>query len=176
MLFEALRLAVVDLLEDDVIPLLFGDPGPRCSLAGAAVPVTLQAGPTCDSALRFNARALGLGRRSCVGTPADAAADAAFEACQETQRHSVSYWASAVAGIASRPLDNRFNDWKVPNAMWQLPLNKPGIATVLLRDIFGNPFRPVILDPSWRTPTVARFDRCRRPSRPAGDRGNWPSG
>lgn len=26
--------------------------------------------------------------------------------------------------------------------------------TVLLRDIFGNPFRPVILDPSWVTPTV----------------------
>ncbi len=23
-----------------------------------------------------------------------------------------------------------------------------------LRDIFGNPFRPVVLDPSWRTETV----------------------
>jgi len=25
----------------------------------------------------------------------------------------------------------------------------------LLRDLFGNPFRPVVLHPSWRTPTVA---------------------
>src|SRR5262249_8421778 len=24
----------------------------------------------------------------------------------------------------------------------------------LLRDIFGNPFRPVAFDPTWRTPTV----------------------
>ena len=27
----------------------------------------------------------------------------------------------------------------------------------LLRDIFGNPFRPVTLDPSWRTPNVVRL-------------------
>jgi hypothetical protein len=28
------------------------------------------------------------------------------------------------------------------------------IQTVLLRDIFGNPFRPVVADPSWRTSAV----------------------
>ena len=28
-------------------------------------------------------------------------------------------------------------------------------GTNLLRDIFGNPFRPVAFDPAWRTPTVA---------------------
>jgi hypothetical protein len=26
-----------------------------------------------------------------------------------------------------------------------------------LRDIFGNPFRPVTLNPSWRTPTVKQL-------------------
>ena len=26
--------------------------------------------------------------------------------------------------------------------------------TPLLRDIFGNPFRPVVADPAWLTPTV----------------------
>ncbi len=28
------------------------------------------------------------------------------------------------------------------------------LPSVLLRDIIGNPFRPVALDPAWRTPTV----------------------
>ena len=30
----------------------------------------------------------------------------------------------------------------------------------LLRDIFGNPFRPVSLDPAWRTPTVTALARA----------------
>jgi hypothetical protein len=29
--------------------------------------------------------------------------------------------------------------------------------TALLRDLFGNPFRPVACDPAWRTPTVRRL-------------------
>jgi hypothetical protein len=29
------------------------------------------------------------------------------------------------------------------------------IQSDCVRDIFGNPFRPVALDPAWRTPTVA---------------------
>jgi hypothetical protein len=30
----------------------------------------------------------------------------------------------------------------------------PALARQLLRDIFGNPFRPVAFDPAWRTSTV----------------------
>ena len=30
---------------------------------------------------------------------------------------------------------------------------------VLLRDIFGNPFRPVVIDPAWRTSTVVALAR-----------------
>ena len=33
------------------------------------------------------------------------------------------------------------------------PVNFP-IDTTFLRDIFGNPFRPVVADPAWLTPTV----------------------
>jgi hypothetical protein len=29
--------------------------------------------------------------------------------------------------------------------------------TALLRDLFGNPFRPVACDPAWRTPSVRRL-------------------
>jgi hypothetical protein len=32
-------------------------------------------------------------------------------------------------------------------------------AAGLLRDIFGNPFRPAALDPAWRTPAVVRSAR-----------------
>ncbi|MCE9560796.1 MAG: hypothetical protein K8U57_01950 [Planctomycetes bacterium] len=31
------------------------------------------------------------------------------------------------------------------------------VHTGFLRDIFGNPFHPVALDPSWLTPTVVRL-------------------
>jgi hypothetical protein len=31
--------------------------------------------------------------------------------------------------------------------------------THLLRDIFGNPFRPVTLDPTWKTPAVVQLAR-----------------
>jgi hypothetical protein len=34
-------------------------------------------------------------------------------------------------------------------------VTKSAIRCLLLRDVFGNPFRPVTLDPAWRTPTVA---------------------
>ena len=27
-------------------------------------------------------------------------------------------------------------------------------SVILLRDIFGNPFRPIVADPAWLTPTV----------------------
>jgi hypothetical protein len=32
-----------------------------------------------------------------------------------------------------------------------------GAQAMLLRDIFGNPFRPVVLDPSWRKPNVTKL-------------------
>jgi hypothetical protein len=38
------------------------------------------------------------------------------------------------------------------NAAWE---SEHAAQAQLLRDIFGNPFRPVTLDPSWRSPAVA---------------------
>jgi hypothetical protein len=35
--------------------------------------------------------------------------------------------------------------------------NRNAAQARLLRDIFGNPFRPVGIDPAWRTPDVARL-------------------
>ena len=35
-----------------------------------------------------------------------------------------------------------------------------GVQAHLLRDLFGNPFRPVALDPSWRTPDVLTLARA----------------
>jgi hypothetical protein len=39
----------------------------------------------------------------------------------------------------------------------------------LLRDLFGNPFRPVALDPAWRTPTVLAIARAIYEGRGFGD-------
>ena len=36
----------------------------------------------------------------------------------------------------------------------ELGEDTPSAALELLRDIFGNPFRPVVADPAWLTPTV----------------------
>jgi hypothetical protein len=36
----------------------------------------------------------------------------------------------------------------------------------LLRDVFGNPFRPVVFDPAWRTPTVVALARQMGQARP----------
>ena len=52
--------------------------------------------------------------------------------------------------------------WAHMVAEWWRPLpndsgNSPGCVreqTLLGKDIFGNPFRPVVLDPSWLTSTV----------------------
>jgi hypothetical protein len=42
---------------------------------------------------------------------------------------------------------------------WTAPAPRPAQVS-LLRDIFGNPFRPRVLDPSWRTPTVTALARA----------------
>ncbi len=44
-------------------------------------------------------------------------------------------------------------DWAEKHA------DEPGHQIALLRDIFGSPFRPVSLDPAWRTPAVLRLAR-----------------
>jgi hypothetical protein len=43
-----------------------------------------------------------------------------------------------------------------------------GITTALLRDIFGNPFRPVAFSPSWRTDTAIALARTMYESREFG--------
>jgi hypothetical protein len=39
---------------------------------------------------------------------------------------------------------------------WRSDIEKRAQA-VVLRDIFGNPFRAVALDPTWRTPAILRL-------------------
>jgi hypothetical protein len=42
------------------------------------------------------------------------------------------------------------------------------VLVALIRDIFGNPFRPAALDPAWRTPTVVALARQMYESRDFG--------
>lgn len=55
----------------------------------------------------------------------------------------VHFWLSAFAGHASNPHHTSlFAGWSSPCKRKQAEI---------IRDIFGNPFRPVAFDPSWRT-------------------------
>ncbi len=48
------------------------------------------------------------------------------------------------------------------------PLAPEGRLCQLLRDIFGNPFRPVVFDPAWRTDTAVALARTMYDSREFG--------
>jgi hypothetical protein len=69
------------------------------------------------------------------------------------QTQSCAAQAESFSGI--RPLDSPEN--------WDEPVRA---QTNLLRDIFGNPFRPVILDPAWRTADVLTLARAAYDERP----------
>jgi hypothetical protein len=86
--------------------------------------------------------------KSCP-TEVEAAAEDAFQASRDAERYSPSFWASMVAGIAARPREDRFNDWKIPNAMRHLDLTHPEWIAMLVRDIFDNPFHPKAIHPAW---------------------------
>jgi hypothetical protein len=61
--------------------------------------------------------------------------------------------AAAMATIkmagAPVPDSHRYNEWLAPDS------GELAVQAALLRDIFGNPFRPVAFDPVWRTSSVA---------------------
>jgi hypothetical protein len=89
----------------------------------------------------------------------ESAAAAVFEGYLSAERDSQQCWASIVAGVAARLADHRFDDWKAPNALrhlrpsFPLPMRSTVVPDVVL-DIFGNPFRPVTINPAWQPPTV----------------------
>ena len=62
------------------------------------------------------------------------------------------------------------DDWGGPNdPAWQAADVNERVAQIsLLRDIFGNPFRPVSFDPAWRTDTAVSLARGMYDSRDFG--------
>jgi hypothetical protein len=50
-------------------------------------------------------------------------------------------------------------------------LTSPAVQLALMRDVFGNPFRPVTFDPAWRTAAAVSLARQMYESR---DFGNMP--
>jgi hypothetical protein len=63
------------------------------------------------------------------------------------------------ASDAASVTSDRVLSWTVstPDRAARSPERKRQV--MLLREVFGNPFRPVIVDPSWRTPTVEALAR-----------------
>jgi hypothetical protein len=73
-----------------------------------------------------------------------------------SQDVSVAHVASMARGACDA--DIIFGPWIVSSfslaIKQQVEFSDPEWPTNLLRDIFGNPFRPVVFDPAWLTPTV----------------------
>ncbi|HJZ58230.1 MAG TPA: hypothetical protein VKE74_25030, partial [Gemmataceae bacterium] len=61
---------------------------------------------------------------------------------------TAAYFADSV--VSCRPWQRRHPDWPQPRRFHCVPL---------LRDVFGNPFRPVAFNPAWRTDTAVSLAR-----------------
>ncbi|MFO0805378.1 MAG: hypothetical protein U0791_19915 [Gemmataceae bacterium] len=55
----------------------------------------------------------------------------------------------------------QIDDWQMDNR----PALHARVISSLIRDIFGNPFRPVAFDPTWRTTTVVSIAKTMYDSR-----------
>ena len=71
------------------------------------------------------------------------------------------------AALASASMFARQADWTASSLAAQTKLKKQGVA-VVIRDIFGNPFRPVAFSPSWRSDTALSLARGMYESRDFG--------
>ena len=67
------------------------------------------------------------------------------KACRET-----------IGGVAAEPFRPNLGDWseKMLEEWCKAQNNEKLAQHRLLDDIFGNPFRPVVFEPSWRTSTA----------------------
>jgi len=78
----------------------------------------------------------------CKTTGAREAALAAYYASRPTER---------VGSMRATKIEIIAGAWHfIPGDLYE----RLRVGVALLRDIFGNPVRPVVLDPAWRTPTV----------------------
>jgi len=68
---------------------------------------------------------------------------------------AMGYHEAAQAAESIRLADDHTATPKLPGPNWQPPsIAELTVQCHLLRDIFGNPFRPVVFDPAWRSDTA----------------------
>ena len=94
--------------------------------------------------------ALDIGERSVVGTLRS----------DEKARQAEPYSLPDAPGNWAVVVLHRYS-WSVPFDLtegWRKPERRAG-GIDLLRDVFGNPFRPVAFDPAWRTDTAVSLAR-----------------
>ncbi len=108
-----------------------------------------------------------IGKPTCLSETARAA----WYALLDPEFGSVAAVAvSAVRFSVSEQVDGyRFSEEADPVEVRAATLQEESRQTDLLRDIFGNPFRPVTLDPAWKTQTVVQLARSLYEGRRFGD-------
>ena len=82
--------------------------------------------------------------------PGEPIYDAGYWTCEENVAEASERTSFYSVNVSTRPYPSPLNDAEASEAR-NLELAH---QTVLLRDIFGNPFRPVAFDPAWRTSTA----------------------
>ena len=134
---------------------------------------------------RHSWSAIEVGERAADGLASDtereAAEAAAFQTFLDARVHgdgSASHLAaSAVWGAASRDTSATFEKGLIGYAhtvaiqaadATDQQVEERRTQTTMLRDIFGNPFRPVAFDPAWRTDTAVSLARGMYDSREFG--------
>jgi len=78
---------------------------------------------------------------------------------EEARAYRGQSWESRGAGavgawLAGEVIDRDVAGWVIRAAQALREQGEANSYCTLIRDIFGNPFRPVSIDPAWRTPTV----------------------
>jgi hypothetical protein len=95
------------------------------------------------------------------------ASSAVWRATAGPPTRSAMAWEDAARAIGSAEAAASWQpDTSPPAIDWQLmSASELAIQAALLRDIFGNPFRPVAFDPRWRTSTAIGLARTMYESR-----------
>ena len=105
----------------------------------------------------------GRGRPHPAGAALGAARMAALLACSDVAARAAEY-ASAAVGYTTAPT--------MTSLLWRAAVAAERRSqAALLRDAFGNPFRPTALDPTWLTPTGVRLGQAayEEPQLPSGE-------
>jgi hypothetical protein len=105
--------------------------------------------------------------------PGEPVYDASFWACSRLMNESAWRCAFFAANCSTRPFDGKGPERDAEAVAARTAVTRTQAA--FLRDIFGNPFRPVAVEPAWLTSTVVELARGSTATGRSTDCPSWPT-